>query len=156
MTTIASRTFRSSPVRSSADTWEAIIELLTHGEEGERRRDLKAVAGIASCLIAERAPAAAPIVVTCDGPRTRIYCVYDDDALDGEGNEDSLAFDPLQGDWSISLPCHQDDLSWVQAALNSRSTRISARDLSTGIASGEEKSASKGSLSLDIDEFLKS
>ena len=136
MTTVASRTFRSTPHRDATETWSAIVDLLTQGKDGDARRELRAVAGIAASLIADQAPKAAPIVVTCDGPRTRIYCLYDDDAIDGsDASEDALGFDPLKGDWQVSLPCPEDDLSWVQAALKKHSNRITARDLATGIAS---------------------
>ena len=80
--------------------------------------ELLAVDGLAASIIADQAPKDAAIVVTCDGPRTRIYCLYDDDAIDGsDANEDALGFDPLKGDWRMSLPCLADDLAWVQAAL---------------------------------------
>src|SRR6266567_5295284 len=114
MTTVASRTFRSTPHRDAAQTWSAIVDLLTQGRTGDVRNELIAVSGIASSVIADQAPKTAAIVVTCDGPRTRIYCVYDDDALDdSEENEDTLGFDALKGDWRISLPCQAEDLSWV-------------------------------------------
>ena len=90
--------------------------------------ELLAVAGIAASIIAEQTPKNEAIVVTCDGPRTRIYCTYDDDAIDGSGaNEDALGFDPLKGDWRMSLPCPKDDLAWVQAALKKHGGRITAR-----------------------------
>lgn len=84
MSTVYSRTFRSTPERSASDTWQAIVELLTKGKSSTARNELLAVAGIASSLIADQAPKGSPIVVTCDGPRTRIYCLYDDDAIEGD------------------------------------------------------------------------
>lgn len=156
MTTVASRTFRSSPHRDAAATWDAIIELLTQGKDSEARRELRAVAGIAASLIADHAPRTAPIVATCDGPRTRIYCLYDDNAIDGsDASEDSLGFDPLKGDWKLSLPCPKDELSWVQPALKTHSTRITARDLDTGIASDADDESKAQSLTLDVEGFLK-
>jgi hypothetical protein len=125
--------------------------------DGEARREMHAVAGIASSLIADQAPGAAPIIATCDGPRTRIYCVYDDDAIDGsDANEDSLGFDPLKGDWKLSLPCAKDELGWVQSALKKHSIRITARDLDEGIAVDEAKAENGTSLTLDLEAFLKS
>jgi hypothetical protein len=133
------------------------VQLLTQGVGGEKLKELQAVTGIVSSLIADQAPKNAPIVVTCDGPRTRIYCVYDDDAIDSSGAaEDSLGFEPLKGNWQISLPCANDELDWVQSALKKHSTRITARDLSTGFATDEASSSATGSLTLDIAEFLKS
>lgn len=158
MTTVASRTFRSTPHRDALITWTAIVDLLTQGKAGEIRNELLAVSGIASSMIADQVPRTAPIVVTCDGPRTRIYCVYDDDAIDGSGgSENPLGFDPLRGDWHLSLPCQKDDLPWVQGALKIHSRRITARDLSAGINEAEESTVTKAEpLVLDPGRFMKS
>ena len=155
MTTVASRTFRSTPHRDAAQTWSMIVELLTQGRTGQARSELLAVAGIAASVIADQAPKAAPIVVTCDGPRTRIYCAYDDDAVEGsEDNESDLGFDPLKDDWRVSLPCQNDDLAWVQAALQKHSSRITARDLSTGLFDDKVKTVKAEALIFDPKGFL--
>ena len=155
MTTVVSRTFRSTPYRDAMQTWDLIVDLLTQGKDSSARTELCAVAGIASSLIADQAPTTAPIVVTCDGPRTRIYCLYNDDALDGSNaNEEYLSFDPVKGDWAVSLPCHKEDLSWVQGALKKHSVRITARDLDAGI-SIEESTTKAQSLTLNVEGFLK-
>lgn len=156
MSTVASRTFRSSPHRDAGATWSAIVELLTQGRAGEARAELLAAHGIAASIVADQAPKDAPIVVTCDGPRTRIYCIYDDDAMEGsDANEDSLAFDPLRGSWAISLPCAQEDLAWVQTALRKHSDRITARDVSAKVAANEDRTATASTpLVLDPKGFL--
>ena len=56
MTTVVSRTFRSSPHRDALQTWDAIVELLTQGKDGTARSELRAVAGVAASLIADQAP----------------------------------------------------------------------------------------------------
>lgn len=134
MSSVVSRRFVSSPARDAHATWTAIAELLApHG--GERRKELLSVAGTAASVIADAAPEATPIIVTCDGPRTRIYCLYDEDAIDGaDTNEAALGFDALKGNWAVSLPCLPDDLDWVSASLKAKSSRITARDIATGIA----------------------
>lgn len=156
MSTVASRTFKSTPERDAAQTWTAIVDLLTQGKTGGARTELLAVAGIAASVIADQAPKDAAITVTCDGPRTRIYCLYDDDAVEGsDANEDGLGFDPLKGDWRISLPCLADDLAWVQSALQKHSARITARDLSAAVSSVEEGTSSKSqTLVFDPKGFL--
>ncbi len=155
MATVIRRTFRSSPFRNTHDTWMAIVDLLTGGQSSEARKVLVAVAGIAASCIADQAPRSVPIVVTCNGPRTRIYCLYDDDALDGaDAQEGALGFDALQGDWAISIPCHKDELPWVVGALAEHTTRITARDMADGLAADEEAAASN-SLVLDVEEFMK-
>lgn len=156
MSTVYSRTFRSTPERSASDTWQAIVELLTQGKSGTARNELTAVAGIASSLITDQAPKGSPIVVTCDGPRTRIYCLYDEDALEGDQtSEDALGFDPLKGDWAVSLPCPKDELNWVQPALKAHSTRVTARDQAAGITTENASATAAQSLTLNVEAFLK-
>jgi hypothetical protein len=156
MSTVASRRFRSSPYRDTSQTWALIVDLLTKGENTQARKELLSVKGIAASLIADRAMKDAPIIATCEGPRTRIYCLYDDDAVDGsDASEDSLGFDPLKGGWAVSLPCPADELDWVQSALKEHSSRITARDLAAGISTEEQKS-SNSALVLDMEAFLKS
>ncbi len=156
MSTVASRTFRSNPQRDALQTWTVIVDLLTQGKTNAARTELLAVAGVAASVIAEQAPKDAAIVVTCDGPRTRIYCLYDDDAIDGaDANEDALGFDPLKGDWRVSLPCPADDLAWVQGALKKHSSRITARDLDAAVSADESTSAAKAqTLVFDPKGFL--
>lgn len=111
---------------------------------------------MAASLIADQALKSAPIVATCDGPRTRIYCLFDEDAIDGDdANEDVLGFEPLKGNWGVSLPCPKEQLGWVQTALKKHSSRIVARDLSHGIATQAQADAGQA-LSLDLGGFLKS
>lgn len=135
MTTVVRRVFASTPARDASDTWSAIVALLSHAGDARKKAELMSVAGIAASIITDQATLEAPIVVTCDGPRTRIYCLFDEDAVEGsDANEDILGFDPLEGDWSLSLPCLAEDLGWVQNALKTHSKRITARDLADGIA----------------------
>lgn len=150
--TIAARLFASSPARPADATWEAIVDLLTQGRGGEVRDELMGVRGTAASLIADRAPEEAPITVTCDGPRTRIRCVYDEDAIDGSGvNEDALGFDPLKGDWAVSLPCTAEDLGWVQSSLASKSARVTARDLSSSAGETQKSTAGQAAGAFEVD-----
>ncbi len=144
MSTVASRTFCSTPQRDAFQTWSAIVDLLTQGKTGAARSELLAVAGVAASVIADQAPKGAAIVVTCDGPRTRIYCLYDDDAIEGsDAKEDALGFDPLKGDWRVSLPCLTEDLAWVEDALKQHSTRITARDIAAAVTTKDATNVSK-------------
>ena len=156
MSTVASRTFRSNPQRDALQTWCAVVDLLTQSRMDAARAELLAVAGTAASIIAEQAPKDAAIVVTCDGPRTRIYCLYDDDAIEGsDANEGTLGFDPLKGNWRVSLPCPADDLDWVQSALKKHSNRITARDRNATISIDDGASTTKSqTLTFDPKGFL--
>lgn len=155
MSTVASRTFRSVPYRDSYQTWTAIVDMLTR-QNAAARGELLAVAGVAASLVAEHAPGSSPIVVTCDGPRTRIYCTYDEDALDeSSANEGPLGFDPLRGDWRVSLPCPADDLEWVQRSLARHGSRVTAREPGGTVAADEPAGAVASSgLQVDAKGFL--
>lgn len=157
-TTVARRDLRSVPHRDAAATWAAIVDLLTAGgSDAAKRKELMSVSGVASSAIADQGPRDSPIVVTCDGPRTRIYCYYDDDAMDdSSGNEGKLGFDALKGDWQVSLPVAEEDLAWVQSALKAHSSRIVARDKDTDIEVEQKAQAAVGALVLDIEGFMKS
>src|SRR3546814_14742180 len=65
-------------------------------------------------------------------------------SLDGaDANEDLLGFDPLKGDWRLSLPCLSEDLAWVQGALKRHSSRVTARDLATAASSDDSAGKAK-------------
>lgn len=154
MSTIVSRTFASTPKRDAAQTWTAIVDLLTHGRIGPARNELLAVSGVAACLIADQVPKNEPITVTCGGPRIRIYCLYDEDAIAGsDANEDSLGFDALAGDWRASLPCLEEDMQWVQGALKKHSARVTARNPAAEVAKAK-KATPEHVLTLDAKGFL--
>jgi len=153
VSSVLSRTFSSVPERPAAATWDAIVAILAPDSNSEARGELNKVANEAATLIAEKSMLTAPIIVTGSGPRVRVYCAYDEDAVDGsKAKEDALSFDATGGDWALSLPCPSDDLGWVTSSLASKSSRVTARDLSLGIklsqsdsgedgASGSEKAA---------------
>lgn len=159
MTSVARRDFRSIPHRDASETWIAIVDLLTAGgNDAAKRRELLNVAGIASSVIADQCPAESPIVVICNGPRTRIYCLYDDNAIDeSSSNEAILGFDALSGDWQVSLPAANEDLAWVTAALRKSSARVVARDKDLGIEINQKREATVGGMFIvDIEGFMKS
>ncbi len=156
MATVARRTFSSSPKRDALATWGEIVALLTHSNS-DARAELESVSGIAGSIIGDKACEKAPIIVSCEGPQTRIYCLYDDDAVEGsDANEDILGFDPMKGDWSISLPCDVDDLDWVQSALEQKSDRITARDKSEIKKQAAEAAEASARLVIDTERLLKS
>ena len=156
--TVVARRFLSIPERSASATWDAISQLLAPEPDSAAAAELRSVAGVASSLISREAMTS-PIVVWGAGPRARIYCLYNDDAFEGDDvNESALSFDPTDGEWYMSLPCPAEDLSWVQNALKSKSKRITARDMETALDSDEEESSrnSASETVVDLEAFFKS
>jgi hypothetical protein len=150
--TVVARTFVSIPVRSARETWDAICNLVAPNRNSGAARELSSVAGVAASLIAREAMTA-PIVVYGSGPRVRIYCLYNADAIEGDdSNESALVFDATEGDWQMSLPCPADDLTWVQSELAQRSKRITARDQEAKVGEDETEADSARSFVLKLDE----
>lgn len=109
---VVARHVAATPARPAAEAWRVITNIVTF--PGPARQELERCAGIAMSLIAAEAMRDSPIVVHGVGPRLRIYCLYDEEAILGEGlNEDSLSWCPTDGNWAMSLPCSSEDLSWV-------------------------------------------
>jgi hypothetical protein len=156
MSTSIARTLNSIPVRTASATWRAFVDLIAPSE-GDARKELLSVEGIACSLVTDQAMTS-PMIVTGKGPRVRTYCAYDDSALEGDSaNEQPLATIPTEGDWALSLPCDSGDLDWVNTALTEKSCRITARDKSLGIRLSEKDSdgAEQKAASFDLEGFLK-
>ncbi len=157
MTTVA-RKFVAVPERTATATWKAISDLLATDPESSAAGELASISGISSSLITREAMRS-PIVVYDSGPRVRVYCLYNEDAIEGDvANESPLAFDATAGEWKMSLPCPAEDLPWVQRALSSKSSRISARDMDTSVVEEVEKADSSASApeGVDLEAFFKS
>ncbi|MDQ3685053.1 MAG: hypothetical protein M3430_05555 [Acidobacteriota bacterium] len=149
MMTVLARRIVATPARSAAEAWNVIAELLAPDAKSDARREILTVTGIASALIASEAMKESSIVMSGAGPRIRIRCLYDEDAILGdEAYEQAFATCPTEGAWEMSLPCPADDLKWVQNSLKKHSSNITARELSTeafikSTESGEKSAAAE-------------
>ena len=161
MSSVVARRIIASPERHASEAWTKMVVLIAPDKNSDARKELESVAGIASSLIAEGSFKDAPAVVRGKGPRVRLYCLYGEDAISGEdANEATLAIVPTEEEWKLSLPCSADDLTWVQAALKNKSTRITARDLSEQVTDEDEDSqqgnASAKAVIINREEFFRS
>ena len=155
--TVVSRRVLATPARSASAAWDVIVKLVT-ALDGPARQALQRIEGIASCIIAEEAIKTDPCVIFGSGPRLRIYCLYNEDAIVGEdANEAPLTFTPTEGDWQMSLPCLADDLEWVRKALKERSTHVTAREVGTPVdEEPSDASMSSTGAVIDREAFLRS
>lgn len=157
MSNVLARRVASTPTRSAAQTWDKIIAILAPDPKTGAHRELVKASGVACASISSEATKDAAIVVWGGGPRVRVYCVFDEDAITGDGvNEEVLPKSPTEGDWRMSIPCPPEDMKWSNAKLAAVSTRISARSLEDDIDDEESEPASSArSLSINVEEFLK-
>ena len=156
MSTVARR-IRATPERGASDAWQVIVDLIAP-DEGEARRELLGIEGIASSIISTESPKDAPMIVRGKGPRVRIYCLYDEEAISGDdANEAALAESPTVGEWSMSLPADADDVSWVRHALAKKSKRITVRDKSEAVDDGDKqlKQGGKTEAAINMEAFLR-
>lgn len=150
--TIIARRIVATPARPASEAWEVMMELLAPGKNTDARNELESVSGIVSNLIADEAFEHAPAVVCGSGPRVRLYCLYGDKAISGDGTSESeLVFNATEGDWRMSLPCPTDDLEWVRDALKRKSNRITARDLDEEVDSDDDSGERKTLSGFEID-----
>jgi hypothetical protein len=158
MTTVVKRQIRATPQRSADETWNVIVDLLAPDKKSSARTDFERVAGIIGQVIASEATKDSPVVVFGNGPRVRLYCLYDDDAMAGDdANENSLAFTAAEGDWRMSVPCLKEDLEWVQKQLKARSSRIVAREVGDDVEdSGTTGAQASAPVEVDVKAFLES
>jgi len=146
--TVVARRFVARPVRTAGETWAAITNLICETDRSAAAEFLN-VSGIVSSLIADEALRNDPFVLVGSGPRLRVYCLYDEDAISAdEKNEDALTWKPTEKEWKAFLPCASEDIGWVTEALKKQSSRFFAYDIAKGI--GEETEVTKKSQSSDM------
>ena len=157
MSTVLARRVASTPTRTAAQTWDKIVEILAPDPKSDARQEMAKAAGVACASISSEATKDAAIVVYGGGPRVRVYCVFGEDTISGDGvNEDALPKSPTEGDWQMSIPCPPEDVAWSNRKLASVTSRISARSLEDDVEDQEpETNATGRALTINAEEFLK-
>jgi hypothetical protein len=61
------------------------MKILAPEEKGAARAELQKVSGVASSTIASEAPKDDAFIVYGSGPQIRVYCIFGDDAITGDG-----------------------------------------------------------------------
>jgi hypothetical protein len=136
------RDIASIPVRSAAETWQAITALIS-GIGSVDADTLARAASVMESLIADEHPASVPIVIKGNGPRLVIYLLYNEDAMESGTGIDAISWNPTGGqDWSMSAPSETVDVGWMNNTLQSRAPRISIYDVASPPAEDERESAS--------------
>lgn len=152
---VISRQILSVPIRTSVETWNAVVALLT-APDHTARSSLQAISNAAAMLIAEEYTRDAPIIVIpAAGPRVRVYTVHGLAAADITEDETPLASWPLaETGWRLSLPCGVDDIEDVRTALEPYPT-IDVRDVTEGVAfdAAATPPRAPGPVSINYDEM---
>jgi hypothetical protein len=155
--TVVARRIRATPERNALDAWQVIVDLIAP-IDGAARRELLGIEGIASSVISTESPKDAPIVVRGKGPRVRMYCLYNDEAISGgDASETALADCPTDGEWAMSLPADADDVAWLKVALAKKTVRVTVRDKGEALDDSEEKSDKADAMeaAINMEAFLR-
>lgn len=149
------RRVAASPARTGSQAWDVIRGLLFWG--WKKPPSLAELAGPAASSIAEGVPEAAPFVLVGAGLRVRVYCLYDEAAIEGDdANEAPVELEGNRADWTLWLPCHADDLEWVEDVLATH-PRVTAYDAALGLpkeaSEARETSRVSGGFEIDTDLF---
>jgi hypothetical protein len=150
------RDISSIPFCSAGDTWQRIIDLVT-GAGSKDVQQLKKAAGVMGSVITDEHPARRAIMLEGVGPQLRIYCRYGMKAVEEGEKVDCLTWNPTEGDWTMHVPCDEENIDWVKKSLSETSPRIKVFDVAeTDRAEEEEKTAvAKGSGSVVVDWNLR-
>jgi hypothetical protein len=115
---VIARTFAASPARSSSQTWEAISKMV-EAKDTAAAGEFRAVKNVAASILNSEAPKDQPIVVSGAGALLKIYCLYGDDALDGDDtNESALSWNPFSAEWKVVIPCQDHEIQWMEKVLS--------------------------------------
>lgn len=151
---VVSRRVAAIPVRTSVETWKAIVALIAAPGAGSTGT-LTAIIDVAAMLIAEEYTRDAPIVVIpASGPRVRIYTTHGEAAIEGDDEAQTpLATWPTaQPGWLLSFPCGIDDIDDARHALEAFPS-VGVRDLTDGITVAAQAPPAGGQLSINFDEL---
>ena len=111
-----------TPLRTGAEAWVEIVGLVARADTVDSGQ-LDAAASVMASLLTEEHYAERPLTLKGQGPRIVIYGAYGADALTIAA-PDPLGQNPTAGDWTLYVPCPDEDLAWAGAVLAARAPRI--------------------------------
>lgn len=122
------RDIAALPQRTGATAWSAVVDLITQAGSIDKAQ-LSAAATVMATLLAEEHYAKHPLTLKGDGHRLVIYFSYGADALTMGDAVASLDWNPTGQDWTLYVPCDEEDLAWVKDSLAKRAPRLRVHGL---------------------------
>lgn len=145
------RDVSSIPLRSAGETWQQIVDLVT-GPESKDVQQLRDAAAVMGSIITDEHPSVRAILLEGVGPQLRIHCCYGFKAIEEGTDVDPLSWNPTAGDWTMHVPCDDENIAWVTTSLAKSSPRIRVFDVAdTDRAEEDDHSAVGGSRELAVD-----
>jgi hypothetical protein len=107
-------------------------------------------------IITDEHPARRAIMLEGVGAQLRIYLRYGMKALEEGAKVDSVTWNPTEGDWTMHVPCDEENIAWVKKSL-SGCPRIKVFDVAEEDRAEDEESVFVGKAegSIVVDWNLK-
>jgi hypothetical protein len=116
------RDISSIPLRPAHETWQTITKLIT-GTGSLDTWQLDAAATVMASLISDEAFKDEPLALAGVSHRLVIYLLHGSAALEHGQTLDALNWNPTAGDWTLFVPCPDEQFDWVKKTLASRAPR---------------------------------
>tara|TARA_R110000868_G_scaffold78505_1_gene223991 strand:- start:1135 stop:1596 length:462 start_codon:yes stop_codon:yes gene_type:complete len=130
------RDISSIPRRSAEETWSAIVELVT-GDGSVDQDQLMAANSVMASLITDEIFRENHLTMTGVGPRLIVYLLHGTNAMELGDDVDRLNWNPTAGDWSLFVPCEDEEFDWAKRILKERAPRISVIKLGDNVGNEE-------------------
>jgi len=117
------RDIASIPLRSAEETWAAYKKLVTASGSVDAGQ-FDAAATVMTSLITDEAFRDEPLTLTGVSHRLVVYLLHGHDALEAGAAIDKLAWNPTAGDWTLFVPCPEEQYDWAKKTLAVRAPRF--------------------------------
>ncbi|HEY3252167.1 MAG TPA: hypothetical protein VGK25_13745 [Ignavibacteria bacterium] len=142
----------SNPERTSVETWAKITDIIC-SQDMEAKSEFDKVSNVTASLLSEEFMKDHPMIMKGGGSQLRVYCLYGEDAITGEdANEDQLSWNITEKDWTVFMPCSEEELTWYEKAISNLSDRFKVYDLKDGLDKDEYYSNENPKTEFTVDE----
>lgn len=154
---VISRRFAACPARTASETWTAIVNVIA-ADSDTLKTQLMEITGIVASIISEETLANNAITLIGSGPRLRVYCLYNEDAIADDPNEAALSWKPFENEWEMFFPVEENDHEWVSKLLKEKNARFKTYKAGEKITADEDERASKSEsnfnqLTINLDKL---
>ncbi len=144
------RNIAAVPLRTGSAAWSEVIALIARTDSIDTGQ-LTAAATVMATLLSEEQYAHHPLTLKGDGHRLVIYFSYGADALTQGDAIAPLDWNPTAKDWTLYVPCDEEDLAWVKESLAKRAPRLKVHGLGETLADLQEEDGSTKAAAFTID-----
>jgi hypothetical protein len=148
------RDISSIPLRTAEETWGTIRQLVT-GPGSIEAEQFDAAASIMASLTTDESFRDEPLILLGMSHRLVIYLQYGADALEAGDAVDSLNWNPTSGDWTLYVPCAEEQFDWVKKALTSRASRFVLLKPGVTVPDEDEETAKSENVEINWTVFEK-